>query len=147
MSQSKIKLGQVRVREISLKKVRNLQFKPIRNPRFRRRLTMVSEIVEDFEPPSKKFLATPLYLELEILRNSSTIFRSSHQRCSIKQLFLKMLWYSQENTCVGVFFKLRVFRPLTVLKRDVNADTFWWISENFKKIYFEELETATNGVL
>ena len=53
MSQSKIKVRQVRVREISLKKVRNLQFKPIRNPRFRRRLTMVAEIVEDFEPPSK----------------------------------------------------------------------------------------------
>ena len=31
-------------------------------------------------------------------------FRSSHHRCSIKKLFLKISQYSQENTCVGVSF-------------------------------------------
>ena len=30
------------------------------------------------------------------------IYRSSHQMCSIKKLFLKIVQYSQENTCVGV---------------------------------------------
>ena len=30
-----------------------------------------------------------IQLELEFLRNSSTIFRSNHRRCSIKKLFLK----------------------------------------------------------
>ena len=32
------------------------------------------------------------------------LFRSSHQNCSIKELFLQILQYSQENTCVGVSF-------------------------------------------
>ena len=31
-----------------------------------------------------------------------TYFKSSHQRCSIKKLFLKISKYSQESTCVGV---------------------------------------------
>ena len=30
--------------------------------------------------------------------------RSSHRRCSIKNLFLKTSQYSQENNCVGVLF-------------------------------------------
>ena len=34
------------------------------------------------------------------------IFRSSHQRCSLKKLFLKILQNSQENTCAGDFFSL-----------------------------------------
>ena len=29
-------------------------------------------------------------------------FKSSHRRCSIKKLFLKISQYSQKNTCVGV---------------------------------------------
>ena len=35
-------------------------------------------------------------------------------RCSIKKLFLKILQYSQENTCVGVSFlvKIRAFSPV-----------------------------------
>ena len=35
----------------------------------------------------------------------ATGVRSSYQECSTKKLFLKMLQYLQENTCVGVFFK------------------------------------------
>ena len=35
---------------------------------------------------------------------TAILFRSRHQRCSIKKLFLKVLQYSQENTCVGVSF-------------------------------------------
>ena len=44
--------------------------------------------------------------------------RSSHRRCSIKKLFLKISQYSQENTCVGIFFliKLQPYRPATLLK-------------------------------
>ena len=33
-------------------------------------------------------------------------FRRSHQRCSIKKLFLQIQQYSQEITCVGVSFHL-----------------------------------------
>ena len=31
--------------------------------------------------------------------------QSIHQRCSVKEVFLKMLQISQENACVGVPFK------------------------------------------
>ena len=67
-----------------------------------------------------------ILLELKILRNSSTIFRSSHQRCSIKKLFLKILCYAQESTCAVFSFllKLQDFRPLTALKRDFKTDIF-----------------------
>ena len=78
------------------------------------------------------FFWTDILLELEILRNSSTIFRNSHRGCSIKQLFLRILWYSQESTYVRVSFLLNLwaFGPLTVLKRDFNTDIFWWILGN-----------------
>ena len=64
-------------------------------------------------------------MELEILRNCSTIFRSSHRRCSIEKLFSNILWYSQENTCVVInrktpvsfLIKMKALRPVTLLKR------------------------------
>ena len=39
--------------------------------------------------------------------------RSSHQRCSVKKLFLKIWPISSENTCVGFLFLLccRPFKP------------------------------------
>ena len=66
-----------------------------------------------------------IQLELEILRNPSTIFRSSCRRCSIKKLFWKKL-YSKKNTCVGVSFllKLQAFRPLTVSKKGLQHRYF-----------------------
>ena len=42
---------------------------------------------------------------LEILRNSSTIFRSSHQICSIKKAFLKhFMLFTGKHLCWGLFF-------------------------------------------
>ena len=43
-----------------------------------------------------------------------------------KKLFLTILWYSQENTCVGISFtlKLQAFRSLTALKRGFNTRYF-----------------------
>ena len=83
-----------------------------------------------------KFLCTNLAW-IKILRNSSTIFRSSHQRCSIKKLFLKILCYAQESTCAVFSFllKLQDFRPLTALKRDFKTDIFLWISDFFCNCY------------
>ena len=54
-------------------------------------------------------------------------------RCSIEKLFLKILQYSQENTCFGVFFliKMQAFNPETLLKRDPNTGAFLWILRNF----------------
>ena len=94
---------------------------------------MFSIIERLYRSSSLIYSSAQIYLELKILKNSSTIFRSSYRRCSIKKLFLKILWYSQENTCVGVSFllKLWAFRPLTILKRDFNTDIFLWISGNF----------------
>ena len=37
--------------------------------------------------------------------NMSDMGQSTHQRCSVKKVFLKMLQISQENACVGVPFK------------------------------------------
>ena len=51
---------QVRVSEILLKKVRNLLSQPFLNSSLPRRSTMVTNICEDFEPPTKNFLAKPL---------------------------------------------------------------------------------------
>ena len=43
-------------------------------------------------------------------------FRSSHQGCSKKKVFLEISQYSQESTCARVFFliMLQVFRPATL---------------------------------
>ena len=41
-------------------------------------------------------------------------FKSGHQRCYVKKVVLKISQLSQENTCIGVSFliKLQVFRKL-----------------------------------
>ena len=39
------------------------------------------------------------------LRRISSFYRRRHRRCSAKKVFLKLLQYSQENTCVRVSFR------------------------------------------
>ena len=53
-----------------------------------------------------KFFRTNIsQVELEILRNSSTIFRSSHRRCSIKKAILKhFVIFTGKHLCRGLFF-------------------------------------------
>ena len=51
----------------------------------------------------------------------ATMNRSSHQRCYVKNVFLKISKISQENTCVGVFFFKKV---ATLLKKDSNTSVF-----------------------
>ena len=53
-----------------------------------------------------KFFCTNIsQVELEILRNSSTIFRSSHWRCSIKKAILKhFVIFTGKYLCWGLFF-------------------------------------------
>ena len=46
-----------------------------------------------------------------------------------KEMVLKILQYSQENTCAGVF--LQVFRSEILFKKDTNTYTFLWILPNF----------------
>ena len=53
--------------------------------------------------------------------------------CSIKRLSLKISQYSQEKTCVGVSFlmKMQAVSPVTLLKRDSTTGVFLWILRNF----------------
>ena len=52
--------------------------------------------------------------------NIQYVVRSSHRRCSIKKLFLKISQYSHQNN-----------RPVTFLKRYSNAGVFLWILQSF----------------
>ena len=51
-----------------------------------------------------------------------------------KKMFLKILQYSQENTCARVSFliKLQASGPLLYSKSDI----FRWIVQNFQKYFF-----------
>ena len=73
-------------------------------------------------------------VKLEFFRNSSTIFRSRHQRCFLQNLFFKILQYSQENSCGGVscLIKLQTFKPTTLLKRD---SKMWVFSNEICEIF------------
>ena len=96
---------------------------------------------------NKFFYTNISQVELEILRNSTTIFRSSHRRHFIKELFSKILWDSQENTCVGVSFliNLQAISPVTLLKRNSNTDVFLRISINLEGVLFSR--TFANGCI
>ena len=63
-----------------------------------------------------QFVDTQHNFEIIYLHLNYTGCRSSHERCSIKKLLIKISQYSQKNTCVGVFFK----------KRDSNTGVFLW---------------------
>ena len=90
---------------------------------------------------------TQVITQLLIYRNSRS--RSSHQKCSIIKMFLKYSQYSQENTCVGVFFnKVAGLRLANVLKKRLQHRCFPVnVAELFKNTYFEEhLRTAASGI-
>ena len=71
--------------------------------------------------------------------------RSNHQ-CSVKKkLFLQILQFSRESTCVGVSFliKLLAFRPATLLKKTPIQVFSCEYCEIFQNTYFEKhLRTA-----
>ena len=61
-----------------------------------------------------------------------TNFRSSHHRCFTKKLFLKILIYSQEKTCAGVFFnKVIVLQASIVTKKRLQHRCFFVIIAKF----------------
>ena len=57
----------------------------------------------------------------------SSLYRKP--KSSAKEVFLKILQYSQENTYIGV--SLRTFKSAILSKRDSKADVFLWILRNF----------------
>ena len=65
-------------------------------------------------------------VELEILRNSSAIFRSSQRRCSRKKAILKhFVIFTGKHLCRGLFFnKAAGHQICTFIKRDSNTDIF-----------------------
>ena len=70
-----------------------------------------------------------------ILSSSKSIM---NRKCSTRKVFLKISQYSQENTCVGISFliKIQAFRAPALLKET---------REIFKNTYFEEhLRTAAS---
>ena len=74
----------------------------------------------------------------EILRNYSTIFRSSHQRCSIKKaILIHFVIFTGKHLCRGLFFnKAAGHQVCNFIKRDFNTDIFLWISENLLEFLF-----------
>ena len=73
----------------------------------------------------KKTVYSNFCTNLAWIRNSWKFFNHIQKQLAgvfHKKLFLKILWYSQENACVGVPFtlNLQTFRSLNVLKRDFN---------------------------
>ena len=95
-----------------------------------------------------KFFCTSLSkVELEILRNSSTVLRSSHPRCSIKKLFLKILRHSQEDTCVGIYFLIK-FQACNFIKMRPEHRYFLVNIITYKNTHFDEhLWTAASVFL
>ena len=70
-----------------------------------------------------------------------------NRKCSTRKLFLKISQYSQENTCVGISFliKMQAFRAPALLKRDSNTGVFCEHWEIFKNTYLKEhLRTAAS---
>ena len=74
--------------------------------------------------------------------------RSSHQRCSIKNVFLKISQISQENTCDRASFliKLQAYNNL-IKKESLTQVSSCEICEIFKKTFFiEHLRTTASIV-
>ena len=90
-----------------------------------------------------KFFCTNIsQVELEILRNSSTIFRSSHQRCSIKKAILKhFVIFTGKYLCWGLFLnKVAGHPPCNFIKKRLQHRYFLANIRQisiYKKTYFE----------
>ena len=73
------------------------------------------------------------------------IGRSSHRRCSIKKLLLKILQNWEENTCVRVrhdkVFSCQFYKIFenTFFNRTLPGNCFWWISLIVKNVNFVTL--------
>ena len=80
------------------------------------------------------------------LNSDRTIFRGSHRGCFLKKVFLKILEKSQENTCVGVsfFIKLQAWGHQLYCKRDSETVVF---SVNLAKFLRTPFLSNTSGRL
>ena len=71
--------------------------------------------------------------------------RSSHWRCSIKKTFFKISYYSQEKTCVGIFFNkaIRLNVCNFIEKRQVFSCEYFDIIKN--TCFEEHLQMTASG--
>ena len=74
------------------------------------------------------------------------LYKSSHRRCSIKKVFLKISQNSQENTCSRVFFLIKL-RASNFIKKETLAQVLSCeFCEIFKNIFFREhLRVTASG--
>ena len=93
--------------------------------RVAQRMNAIEMNESDFRSQSKAIVQciTTIYSATSFCKYNvkQNICRSSHRRCSKKQLLLKISQYSQENT----------WRPATLLKRDSYTSVFLWALRNF----------------
>ena len=56
---------------------------------------------------------------------------------------------SQQNTCVGVFFfiKLQILRLATLFKRDFNTGVLLWNLQNFQEQFFYGVPPASGSLI
>ena len=81
---------------------------------------------------------------------SQMIYRSSHQRWSVKKAVLKnFAIFIGKHQCWSLFLiRLQAFRPATLSRKDSNTGVFLWYCEIFKNTYFDEhLRMATSGYM
>ena len=66
-----------------------------------------------------------LLIPLKTSKDLPFFIRSSHQMCSVKKGVLKILFNSEENTCIEASLdKVSVLRPATLLKRRLSHSCF-----------------------
>ena len=78
-------------------------------------------------------------------------FRSSHNRCSVEKIFLKILQYSQEKTCVeSLFSKVSSLQVVTGLQKKIFQETIfdnWNPFKNDDKCFLFHLKRYLNFCL
>ena len=77
-----------------------------------------------FTTIANSFLLRSTFMQY-ILLQIWTFYRSSHRRCSIRKLFLKISQYSQENTYVGNLSECNGIRTHNHLVRKRTWLTIW----------------------
>ena len=70
-----------------------------------------------------KGMKTSFHLKVFIMSCSLSNYRSSHQRCSIKKVFLEISQDSQENTCARVSFLIKL-QACNFIKKETLAQEF-----------------------
>ena len=94
------------------------------------------------------------YLTKSVLKIRNDIqkkYRSNHQRCSIKKLFLKISQYLQENGCVGVSFQYKF--QLLQYNFQLPRDYFWSLfltlgkGDNVQKMFHDHPQLYSTSVM